>query len=151
MKSLAGSKISEEFLKTLWYKRLPQQVQAILSVNKDTLTNLAEMADKIMSVYNPTDISSINKQDQSRAISCSCEDNSRLSSIEASIESLAQQIHKLHSPNYNKPRYHNRSRSRSKSRSSSHRLCWYHYRFRANAQKCISPCSFKESKVNQEN
>ncbi|GFQ89801.1 hypothetical protein TNCT_22771 [Trichonephila clavata] len=70
------------------------------------------MADKIMSVYNPTDISSINKQDQSHAISCSCEDNSRLSSIEASIESLAQQIHKLHSPNYNKPRYHNRSKSR---------------------------------------
>ncbi|GFR09298.1 uncharacterized protein TNCT_241751 [Trichonephila clavata] len=70
MKSLAGSKISEEFLKTLWYKLLPQQVQAILSVSKDTLTNLAEMADKIMSVYNPTDISSINKQDQSRAISC---------------------------------------------------------------------------------
>ncbi|GFR12996.1 hypothetical protein TNCT_111831 [Trichonephila clavata] len=104
-----------------------------------------------MSVYNPTDISSINKQDQSRAISCSCEDNSRLSSIEASIESLAQQIHKLHSPNYNKPRNRNRSRSHSKSRSSSHRLCWYHYRFRANAQKCISPCSFKESKVNQEN
>ncbi|GFQ71622.1 hypothetical protein TNCT_222481 [Trichonephila clavata] len=102
------------------------------------------MADK-MSVYNPTDISSINKQDQFRTISCSCEDNSSLSSIEASIESLAQQIHKLHSPNYNKPRYHNRSRSRSKSRSSSHRLCWYHYRFRANAQKCISPCSFKES------
>ncbi|GFR04521.1 hypothetical protein TNCT_410381 [Trichonephila clavata] len=151
MKSLAGSKISEEFLKTLWYKRLPQQVQAILSVSKDSLPNLAEMADKIMSVYNPTDISSINKQDQSFAISCSCEDNSRLSSIEASIESLAQQIHKLHSPNYNKPRYHNRSRSRSKSRSSSPRLCWYRYRFRANAQKCISPCSFKESKVNQEN
>ncbi|GFR26020.1 uncharacterized protein TNCT_687711 [Trichonephila clavata] len=141
IKSLTGSKISEEFLKTLWYKWLPQQVQAILSVSKDSLTNLAVMADKIMSVYNPADISSINKQDQSRAISCSCEDNSRWSSIEASIESLAQQIHKLHSPNYNKPR------SRSKSRNSSHRLCCYHYRFGTNAQKCISPCSFKESKA----
>ncbi|GFQ93499.1 uncharacterized protein TNCT_342891 [Trichonephila clavata] len=29
MKSLAGSKISKEFLKTLWYKRLPQQVQLL--------------------------------------------------------------------------------------------------------------------------
>ncbi|GFR04337.1 hypothetical protein TNCT_714311 [Trichonephila clavata] len=104
------------------------------------------MADKIMSVYNPTDISSINKQDQSRAISCPCKDNSRLSSIEASIESLAQQIHKLHSPNYNQPRYRNRSRSCSKSRNSSHRLCWYHYRFGANAQKCISPCSLENQK-----
>ncbi|GFR07885.1 uncharacterized protein TNCT_222271 [Trichonephila clavata] len=104
MKNLAGSKISE-LLKTLWDKRLQQQVQAFLSVSKATLTNLAEMADKIMSVYNPTDILSVNKQDQSHAISCPCEDNSHLSSIEASIESLAQQTHKLHSPNYNKPRY----------------------------------------------
>ncbi|GFR04514.1 uncharacterized protein TNCT_614161 [Trichonephila clavata] len=153
IKSLAVSKVSEKFLKTLRYKRLPQQVQAILPVSKDALTNLAEMAHKIMLVYNPTDISSINKQDQSRTISCSCEDNSRLSSIEASIESLAQQIHKLHTPNYNKPSYRNRSRerSRSKSRNSSNRLWWYHNRFGANAHKCINPCSFKESKVNQKN
>ncbi|GFQ96957.1 hypothetical protein TNCT_164651 [Trichonephila clavata] len=82
---------------------------AILSVSKDALTNLAEMADKIMSVYNPTDISSINKQDQFRTISCSCEDISRLSSIEASIESLSQPIHKLHWPNYNKSRSHSKS------------------------------------------
>ncbi|GFV70260.1 uncharacterized protein TNCV_2513591 [Trichonephila clavipes] len=61
MKSLAVSKISEELLKTLWYKRLPLQVQAILSVSKDTLANLAEMVDKIISVYNPTNILSINK------------------------------------------------------------------------------------------
>ncbi|GFY57442.1 uncharacterized protein TNIN_168521 [Trichonephila inaurata madagascariensis] len=119
VKNLAGSKFSEEFLKTLWYKRLSQQVQAILFVSKDTLTNLTEMADKIISVYNPTDISIINKQDKSQAISCSCENNSRLSSIEASIESLTQQIHKLYSPNYNKSRYRNRSRSCSTSRNST--------------------------------
>ncbi|GFY43778.1 hypothetical protein TNIN_126431 [Trichonephila inaurata madagascariensis] len=94
MESLAGSKISEELLKTLWYKRLLQQVQAILSVSKDTLTNLVEMADKI-SIY-PTDILIINKQDQSQATYCSCENNSRWSSFEASTESLTQQIHKLH-------------------------------------------------------
>ncbi|GFW68248.1 uncharacterized protein TNCV_1881281 [Trichonephila clavipes] len=151
MKSLDGSKISEEFLKTLWYKRLPQQVQAIISVSKDTLTNLAEMADKIISVRNPTDISIISKQDQSQAVSCSCENNSRLSSIETSIESLTQQIHKLYTPIYNKPIYRNRSRCRSTYRNSTKRLCWYYYRFGVKAKKCIGPCSFKESKVNQEN
>ncbi|GFR26389.1 hypothetical protein TNCT_70601 [Trichonephila clavata] len=51
------------------------------------------MADKIMPVYNPIDISSTNEHDQSRTISCSCEDNFPFSSsIEASIESLTQQI-----------------------------------------------------------
>ncbi|GFT94003.1 transposon Ty3-G Gag-Pol polyprotein [Trichonephila clavipes] len=49
MKNFADSKISEENLKTLWCKRLPQQVQTILFVSKDTLTNLTEMADKIIS------------------------------------------------------------------------------------------------------
>ncbi|GFR18091.1 hypothetical protein TNCT_572551 [Trichonephila clavata] len=29
-------------------------------------------------------------------------------------------------------------------------MCWYHYRFGVNAQKCTSPCNFKETKVNQE-
>ncbi|GFV07420.1 hypothetical protein TNCV_1737781 [Trichonephila clavipes] len=67
MKSLAGSKISEEFLKT-WYKRLSQQVKAFPFVSKVTQTNLVEIVDKIIS---PTDISSINKQDQPHAISCS--------------------------------------------------------------------------------
>ncbi|GFQ85206.1 hypothetical protein TNCT_131201 [Trichonephila clavata] len=60
------------------------------------------MADKIMLMYNPIDISSINKQDKSRTISCSYDDNSSLRSIEASIESLTQQTHKLSTPNYNK-------------------------------------------------
>ncbi|GFY66319.1 hypothetical protein TNIN_221481 [Trichonephila inaurata madagascariensis] len=113
--------------------------------------NLAEMADKIISVYNPTDISIVNKQDHSQAVSCSWEDNSRLSSIEANIGSLTQKIHKLYAPNYNKPRYRNRSRSHPTSRNPTNRLCWYHYRSGAKAQKCISPCSFKELKVNQEN
>ncbi|GFQ76833.1 hypothetical protein TNCT_372091 [Trichonephila clavata] len=90
------------------------------------------MVNKIMSVY-ATDISSINKQDKSLAISCSCGDNSRFCSIEAGIESLAQQIHKLHTPSYNKPRYRNRSRSHLTSRNSSNRLSWYHYRFGAKA------------------
>ncbi|GFY62835.1 uncharacterized protein TNIN_159711 [Trichonephila inaurata madagascariensis] len=150
MKSLASSKISEELLKTLWYKRLPQQVQTILSVSLDTLANVAEMADKIISVYNPTNISIINKEDQSQAISCSWDDNSRLSSIEANIESLTQQIHKLYTPNNNKPRHRNRPRSCSTFRNSDNRLCWYHYRFGAKVEKCISPYSFKESKINQE-
>ncbi|GFQ90545.1 uncharacterized protein TNCT_6141 [Trichonephila clavata] len=37
MKSLAGSKISEEFLKTLWYKRLPQHKFRLFSLSVKTL------------------------------------------------------------------------------------------------------------------
>ncbi|GFY64704.1 uncharacterized protein TNIN_160401 [Trichonephila inaurata madagascariensis] len=34
MKSLAGSSISDELIKSLWLQRLPQQTQAILSIRR---------------------------------------------------------------------------------------------------------------------
>ncbi|GFV04209.1 hypothetical protein TNCV_918301 [Trichonephila clavipes] len=40
-------------------------------------------------------------------------------------------------------RHNNVRRKRSNSRSS--KLCWYHFRFQANAKKCIPPCSFTEN------
>jgi hypothetical protein len=52
MKGLAGSSTSEEVIKSLWLQRLPQQTQAILSISKDPLNNIAKMADKILTVYN---------------------------------------------------------------------------------------------------
>ncbi|GFY42299.1 uncharacterized protein TNIN_214911 [Trichonephila inaurata madagascariensis] len=55
MKSLAGSSISDELIKSLWLQRLPQQTQAIFSTSKDTLNNIAEMADKIISVYSSSE------------------------------------------------------------------------------------------------
>ncbi|GFY72531.1 uncharacterized protein TNIN_19881 [Trichonephila inaurata madagascariensis] len=58
MKSLAGSSISDELIKSLWLQRLPQQTQAILSTSKDILNN-AEMADKIISVYSSSEVCSV--------------------------------------------------------------------------------------------
>ncbi|GFY60779.1 uncharacterized protein TNIN_107321 [Trichonephila inaurata madagascariensis] len=55
MKSLAGSSISDELIKSLWLQRLPQQTQAILSIIKDSLNNIAEMADKIIAVYSSSE------------------------------------------------------------------------------------------------
>ncbi|GFV74158.1 putative gag-pol protein [Trichonephila clavipes] len=55
MKSLAGSSISDELIKSLWLQRLPQKTQAILSISKDSLNNIAEMADKIIAVYSSSE------------------------------------------------------------------------------------------------
>ncbi|GFU45574.1 hypothetical protein NPIL_368101 [Nephila pilipes] len=41
------------------------------------------------------------------------------------------------------PRNARNGRTRSKSRSE--KLSYYHFRFRENAKKCISPCFFQES------
>ncbi|GFU86075.1 uncharacterized protein TNCV_172071 [Trichonephila clavipes] len=40
---------------------------------------------------------------------------------------------------------HNNNVRRKRSNSRSSKLCWYHFRFQANAKKCIPPCSFTEN------
>ncbi|GFQ77446.1 retrovirus-related Pol polyprotein from transposon 297 [Trichonephila clavata] len=50
MRSKAGSRISEEMLKSLFIQRLPTHVQQILAISNDQIDNLAEMADGVMAV-----------------------------------------------------------------------------------------------------
>lgn len=50
MRELAGKSLNDDFLKTLWFQRLPAEMQTILSVSTETLDNLAKLADKIAEV-----------------------------------------------------------------------------------------------------
>lgn len=50
MRELAGTQLNDDFLKTLWMQRLPQEIQTIISVSRETLDNLAKLADKIAEV-----------------------------------------------------------------------------------------------------
>ncbi|XP_037943396.1 uncharacterized protein LOC119676233 [Teleopsis dalmanni] len=45
--ALAKDKVSDEFLKSLWLKRLPPQVRAILQASNVALAELAKLADRI--------------------------------------------------------------------------------------------------------
>ncbi|GFY63574.1 peptidase A2 domain-containing protein [Trichonephila inaurata madagascariensis] len=54
MRSKAGSRISEELLKSLFIQRLPTHAQQILAISNDQLVKLAEMADGIMAVAGST-------------------------------------------------------------------------------------------------
>ena len=47
MRGLGGTSVKYDFLKTLWFQRLPAEMQAILSISAVSLDNLAKMADKI--------------------------------------------------------------------------------------------------------
>ncbi|GFY47301.1 peptidase A2 domain-containing protein [Trichonephila inaurata madagascariensis] len=54
MGNKAGSRISEELLKSLFIQRLPTHVQQILAISNDKLNKLAEMVDGIMAVSGST-------------------------------------------------------------------------------------------------
>ncbi|XP_067122353.1 uncharacterized protein [Centruroides vittatus] len=149
MRDLASGHFSEDILKSLWLRRLPENIQAILAASTENLPQLATMADKIQEV-NTIRHTPISRGEQF------CIDNP----IEKQLQDLASQVNELfalvRAPRYqHQPRYNSRnpqgshrrspSRERRRYREPEGGLCFYHTNFGANAKKCTPPCSFQGS------
>ncbi|XP_067137268.1 uncharacterized protein [Centruroides vittatus] len=131
--TLAGTQVTDEFLRTLFLQRLPNNVRSVLVTKQDSLHTLAAMADKIMEITSPnSDICSTSD--------ATAHQTDRLSRLEKAVSELAMSIHEL--------RARSPSRSERRRRSPSpnlpgYNVCWYHLKFKANAKKCAPPCSFR--------
>lgn len=167
MKQLAATKISDDFLKSLWLSRLPQDIQTILSVSNENLDGLSILADKVSEVKgkNSYSICSAESNPHKTPVSfppaseCSELEKGVISPIAESLVSLKKEIAKLSeevralSRNVCKQnRSHSRGR-RSVSRFRKHtedntddNICYFHTKFGENAKRCILPCSFKDEK-----
>ncbi|XP_075163217.1 uncharacterized protein LOC142235848 [Haematobia irritans] len=132
MSSLAANKVSEEVLKSLWMQRLPKQTQVILSVSSESLNKLAQMADKIADTAEPWDINAIASSSSEGSSS------SKIRNLEMKIDELTKKIEAMTTGS----RSRSKSRSRSSNNSKGKPLCWFHYKFREQARKCVKPCSF---------
>lgn len=139
MRSLAGTHLSDDILKSMWLSRLPQNVQAILAASKEQLTEMASMADKIIEYASPLQIQHV--------------DATSHSMLQQQIAELTQQVQALSAKfekNHSRWRSHSRSRysragskPRSIDRNSGSDICFYHTKFGEEAKKCRPPCSFK--------
>lgn len=142
MLALSGSSFAEEVLKNLWFQRLPNNMQQILSACKDSLKDLAVIADKVNEISGcSTVLASVNTE-----ISAS-----NIETLRAEISSLKLEVQRLSRTRDRNTRSY-RSKSRSGNRSLSRdgrlkygRLCWYHKTFAKKAQKCVSPCQWQEN------
>lgn len=135
MRELAGGKVSDDLLKTLWIQRLPTTTKAILSVSDDKVDKLAIMADKI---HDQSDSVSIN--------GVSVKSDDRIALLENKFEELIFKIDALAIGSQRRPRSSSRNSGQNRNRSpSSNSFCWYHYKFGSRATKCRLPCSFKSS------
>lgn len=149
MRDLSEKHIDEEFLKNIWMRRLPNQVQAILSVSSENLNKLAEMADKIFEC-NSGFVASISLNDVQSKTSSS---ENALEKLQTQVNKLSKQINEL---SFNQPkRFRKRSSSISSNSSfkgkKSNWLCWYHFRFKENARKCVKPCAYDaKNELNQQ-
>lgn len=134
MKDLAGNKISDDALKSLWMERLPETVRSIVTIVDGNSAQMALQADKLMEVQNYPTISTV-QQD---------------STLKAEIEELRNQIRYMRTNQHDRGRSSDRNqqqRNRSKSRTKVRfPFCKFHYRFGDKARKCEEPCQFKNLK-----
>lgn len=156
MRSLAGSSISSDILKTLWLQRLPSNMQAILSISAENLDRLVVMADKIHETTVGSELHKINLQPQE-------------TSIVNQIAELSRQLSELKSELSHRGRKRDLNRSsRSKSRNRSQtpqtrnnsqhskkvvksKICWYHTKWGNKAKACVGPCNYDADQSDSEN
>lgn len=138
MRDLARNKINDDTLMVLWQNLLPTSVRGVLAVieTKD-LDKLSTVADKVLENSRSSNVAEVSPSTAT----------SSANSIEAEIVKLTQRIANLERGR-STSRYRNnfRNRSRSRSQGPQHRrkkLCYYHYRYKVKANKCIQPCAWK--------
>lgn len=142
MESLNGDKMNSSAIRTLWLQRLPHNVQQILGVcSDDTSDNkkLAKIADKIYETSGNVIAASDVRID-----------NSSFQTLRNEIADLKVRIEEIS----RKPMAHNarkRTRSfqnngvRAKSPARTKKYCWYHFKFKNDARKCVPPCKWSEN------
>lgn len=142
LQHLAGPKVPEEFLRTIWSSRLPSNIQSIIASQASArLDVLADLADRIHDVVPrghqvaATSTHGVSEMD----VMCK-----QMTELTKQVQILTQKVNDL-----SRPSRSNRREDRSKSRQnrsqsrSKYSTCWYHYKFGAKATKCVQPCDFQ--------
>lgn len=137
MRQLAGTRIAESVLKSLWLNRLPNTMQPVLTVLDGDLNKIAEAADKLIDTLGKCKINAVTKEKNSPL--------NKLDEMKNQIETLTR---KLNDTNQRRRRFRSRSRSSYRSRSPSYEeKCLYHKRFGDKAYRCNGPpCKMANSK-----
>lgn len=152
MTLLAGTRVSEGVLQTLWLQRLPKRVQEILAVVENTkLEKLALLADKTMERSTYAGIAPVSTGDGIQQVS---EGNPEIAALTRKIEKLEMIVRDNMK---RRPFCRSRSRGRSNSRGRHYRwrslsrnggeaeqydMCYYHRRFKENSFRCKPPCKW---------
>jgi len=138
LRTLAGSSVPSDFLRTLWTNRLPPNIQAIIATQAQVaLDDVAQLVDKIAEVTPPPCVTRVASSDAD------------ILSFTARIDELAQQVTAL-TASPSRPRlpsqtqWHARHPSRSAARSPAPDICWYHCRFKERAKRCTVPCMWQQ-------
>lgn len=141
MRTLGGTTVGDDILKTLWLQRLPQSAQAILSVSEGALDKLSVLADKIIEVT---------PLNTNKVYEVKTETDNEISQLKEQIASLSTKIDRLSRARDRTPNFRNNRKffSKSPKRNKTYDFCWYHFKFGDKANKCTPPCKFSSNSEN---
>lgn len=132
LRTLAGTTVPDQLLRTLWLARLPSQMRVILATRaQDRLEDVAEQADRIQEVSGRF-VSEVTASSSDKTIS------EQLSKLALRLDEIEKQERQS--------RGKRRSRSRSRDNKKQPDNCYYHRRFGNRARKCTKPCNFQTPK-----
>ena len=141
---LAGPDVPEDFLRTMWSSRLPNNIQTIIaSQSRATLEEIAELADRIHDIAAPSPhVAAATTSGASSELSC------QVAVLTRKVQKLTTKLDRMSRSKSRSSRSENRDRSNSRSsRSQSnyrkYPICWYHAKFAERASRCVKPCDFK--------
>ncbi|XP_072938409.1 uncharacterized protein [Epargyreus clarus] len=156
MRELARNKFTDETLSMLWMGHLPGAIRAVLTVSEVTdLEKLAMMADKVMETTRFGEVQEVTQEKQDSV--------NKGTSVDAEIAKINHRLSRLESSRTKKAfrregqrrfsRSSSRSRAEGMSRKNPKWLCYYHYRYKEGAHKCIQPCAWgkQQDKHNEKN
>lgn len=145
MRDLGREKIPDDTLRILWQSHLPTAVRAVLAVTEaKDMDNLATVADKIMETSQQPQISELSTPNPIRGDEKILAEIAKLS---ARIANLERSRSSYRGRDSSRSRQRSRSRDHSQPRrnpQSEDWLCFYHFRFKERANKCVQPCSWKK-------
>lgn len=151
MRRLGGTNVNDDVLKTLWIQQLPVHIRAIIATSTSALAELATTADKIHEVSSLSSVQQVNNDTPQPSA------NEMLSAMQKQINQLCNAFKNLNngdSRSRSRSRRNNFQRNRNQTPSSTSGqtekkcddICWYHRTMGNKAEKCRSPCRFRNSK-----
>ncbi|GFU83139.1 hypothetical protein TNCV_3737501 [Trichonephila clavipes] len=147
MKELSNGQLQNDFLQSLWLRRMPPHIQTVLSASSESLDKLAIIADKVFEVVGASSTICAAKTVPPPSQSSSCSAQPTMDSLARQIQELSLQVAELtrernssRHQRYSSDRRRSHSHSRSVNRGSG--ICYYNRRYKEQARKCVSPCAF---------